>query len=54
MKDPETRSNETYEDIPVVNPVLSVKSVEDCVVFKGHLFFKAGSRRIIDAFHSST
>ena len=40
--------------IPVVNLVVSVTSVEVCVVFKGHLLFKAGSRRIIDVFHTST
>jgi len=55
-KDSETRSKETYEmyNIPVVNPVVCLASEEDCVVFKGHLFIKAGRRRIIDAFHTST
>lgn len=40
--------------IPVVNPLVSVTSVEDSIVLEGHLFFKAGSRRIIDVFHTST
>ena len=40
--------------IPVVNPLVSVTSLEDAVVSEGHLFFKVGSRRIIDAFHTST